>query len=233
MSTDLLTVTKLTKRYGASMPAVIEDLSFSIPRGARVTIFGPSGAGKTTLINILTRLDGAYEGEVVSAAQNPCTIFQEPRLFPYMTVEENIFLPVRIRAARGRTAEVSSHQNLLTQYRAWLNVCELAPYVGHYPHQLSGGMKQKTALIRGFLTGPDLVLMDEPFKSIDVRSKQAIITHILKTYPGITVLFVTHTLDEIPLLTESVLLFKANRLAEYTVHDAARLKVNPMEVLYG
>ncbi len=88
MSTDLLTVTKLTKRYGASMPAVIEDLSFSIPRGARVTIFGPSGAGKTTLINILTRLDGAYEGEVVSAAQNPCTIFQEPRLFPYMTVAD-------------------------------------------------------------------------------------------------------------------------------------------------
>jgi len=66
-----------------------------------------------------------------------------------------------------------------------------------------------------------------------MRSKQAIIRHILESYPGVTVLFVTHTVDEIPLLTESVLLFKANRLAEYTVHDSARLKVNPMEVLYG
>jgi len=225
MPDNLLTVTDLTKRFQRQLPPVIERLTFAIPRGGRVTIFGPSGAGKTTLINILTRLDRAYEGEFALAAQKPCTIFQEPRLFPYMTVEENITLPVRIR-------KTPITPDLLAQYRRWLEICDLAPYASHYPYQLSGGMKQKTALIRGFLMGPDFVMMDEPFKSIDLRSKQAIIRHIRENYPDVTVLFVTHSVDEIPLLTESVLLFKTNRLAEYTVHDSARLKVNLMEVLY-
>lgn len=178
MTTDLLTVTHLTKHYGTAAPAVIENLSFSVRQGARVTVFGPSGAGKTTLINILTGVDHADSGEFVSAAKNPCTIFQEPRLFPYMTVEENIFLPVRIRSTPV-TPELQA------RYRRWLEVCDLAPYVDHYPCQLSGGMKQKTALIRGFLTEPDFVLMDEPFKSIDVRAKRAIIGHILESHPGI------------------------------------------------
>ncbi len=226
MPDNLLTVTRLTKRFGRDLPPVIENLSFAVPKGARVTIFGPSGAGKTTLINILTRLDRAYEGKFALAAQHPATIFQEPRLFPYLTAEENIFLPVKIRAT-------PITPDLLAQYQRWLEVCDLVPYVSHYPYQLSGGMKQKIALIRGFLTGPDFVMMDEPFKSIDVRAKRAIIRHILDNYPDVTVLFVTHTVDEIPLLTESVLLFKANRLAEYTLHDAARLKANLMEVLYG
>lgn len=226
MPDNLLTVTRLTKRFGRDLPPVIENLSFAVPKGARVTIFGPSGAGKTTLINILTRLDRAYEGAFALAAQHPATIFQEPRLFPYLTAEENIFLPVKIRAT-------PITPDLLAQYQRWLEVCDLVPYVSHYPYQLSGGMKQKIALIRGFLTGPDFVMMDEPFKSIDVRAKRAIIRHILDNYPDVTVLFVTHTVDEIPLLTESVLLFKANRLAEYTLHDAARLKANLMEVLYG
>ncbi len=225
MPDDFLTVTNLPKRFGRLSP-VIEHLTFAIPRAGRVTIFGPSGAGKTTLINILSRLDRAYEGQFALAAQKPCTIFQEPRLFPHMTVEEDITLPAVIR-------KTPITPELQAQYRRWLEVCDLGPYVNHYPYQLSGGMKQKTALIRGFLTGPDFVMMDEPFKSIDIRAKRAIISHILDSYPGVTVLFVTHTVDEIPLLTESVLLFKSVRLAEYTIHDSARLKANPMEVLYG
>ncbi len=69
-------------------------------------------------------------------------------------------------------------------------------------------MKQKVALIRGFLTEPDFVMLDEPFKSLDLLSKQAIIRHILAAYPDITLLFVTHTIEEVPLLTQSLLLFK-------------------------
>jgi ABC-type nitrate/sulfonate/bicarbonate transport system ATPase subunit len=226
MSDDLLVVTNLTKRFATSLPATIENLSFRIPKGERVTVFGPSGAGKTTLLNILTGLDRADAGGFALTAANPATIFQEPRLFPYMTVEENIFLPVRIR-------QIPLTANFRAQYRRWLEVCELGQYTRHYPYQLSGGMKQKIALIRGFMIRPDFVMMDEPFKSIDIRSKQAIIAHILASHPGITVLFVTHTIDEIPLLTQSVLVFRANRLAEFTRHEAACLKANPLEVIYG
>lgn len=226
MPDNLLTVTKLTKRFGTLQPPVIEDLSFAIPKGGRVTLFAPTGAGKSTLINILTGLDRTYEGSFTLVAQHPATIFQEPRLFPHMTVEENITLPARINRLPITPA-------LLAQYRRWLEVCELTAYTRHYPYQLSGGMKQKVSLIRGFLTGPDFVMLDEPFKSLDLRSKQAIIRHILATYPDITLLFVTHAIEEIPLLTQSLLLFKANRLAEFSTHEAARLNTTLLEAIYG
>ena len=206
MPEDLLVVEKLNKRFGAQV--VIENLSFSVKRGARVTVFAPSSAGKTTLIHILTGLDRDYEGSFTLAASRPVTIFQEPRLFPYMTVEENVFLPARIRP-------ISITADLRPAYERWLDVCGLSGFASHYPYQLSGGMKQKVALIRGFLTGPDFVMLDEPFKSIDLASKQAIIRHIRDMYPQVTVLFVTHAIEEVPLLTDSLLLFKTNRLAEY------------------
>ena len=224
MPDDFLSVQNLTKRFGSQ--AVIENLSFSIPRGNRVTLFAPSGAGKTTLINILTRLDHNYEGAFSLAANNTATIFQEPRLFPYMMVQENIFLPARIRGTPITT-------DVMEKYERWLAVCDLSAYARHYPYQLSGGMKQKVALIRGLLMEPDLVMMDEPFTSIDFQSKRAIIRHILDAYPLITILFVTHAVDEIPLLTQSLLLFKTNRLAEFATYDAAQLSVNIMEAIYG
>jgi len=178
------------------------------------------------LINILTRLDHNYEGAFSLAAKNTATIFQEPRLFPYMMVQENIFLPARIRGTPITT-------DVMEKYERWLAVCDLSAYARHYPYQLSGGMKQKVALIRGLLMEPDLVMMDEPFTSIDFQSKRAIIRHILDAYPLITILFVTHAVDEIPLLTQSLLLFKTNRLAEFATYDAAQLSVNIMEAIYG
>lgn len=214
MSDNLLVVENLTKRFGEQL--VIDNLSFAVKKGARVTVFAPSSAGKTTLINILTGLDQDYEGSFSLDAKRRTTIFQEPRLFPYMTVEENILLPLRIEGTA-----VTGDKRLA--YERWLDVCGLSPFARHYPYQLSGGMKQKAAIIRGFLPNPDFVMMDEPFKSIDMASKQAIIRRILAAHPttgpdAITVLFVTHAIEEVPLLTESLLLFKTNRLAEYHVH---------------
>ncbi len=233
MTDNLLVVENLTKRFGTpdgSRQTVIENLSFAVGRGARVTIFAPSSAGKTTLIDILAGLDRDYEGSFWLAAAHPATICQEPRLFPYMTVEENVFVPARLRG-------IPITSSLTATYRRWLDVCDLSPFAHHYPYQLSGGMKQKVALIRGYLTGPDFVMMDEPFKSIDLPSKQAIIRHILDAYPEVTVLFVTHDIEEVPLLTDSLLLFKTNRLAEHLTKEvrqgARSARGDLMEAIYG
>jgi ABC-type nitrate/sulfonate/bicarbonate transport system ATPase subunit len=203
---EVLSVENLTKRFGTRY--VIKNLCFSIKQGNRVTLFAPSGSGKTTLINILNNLDQDFDGSFLLTAQTRSTIFQEPRLFSYMTVEENIFFPLKIR-------QVDITKNILKKYEQWLDICELLQHSHHYPYQLSGGMKQKVALIRGFITNPDFMMMDEPFKSIDIQSKQKIIDHIVKAYPQTTILLVTHNLDEIPLLTNSLLLFKTNFLAEF------------------
>jgi ABC-type nitrate/sulfonate/bicarbonate transport system ATPase subunit len=191
-----------------------------------VTLFAPTGAGKSTLINILSGLDRAYEGEFRLAAERVATVFQEPRLFPYMTVEENVALPLRVqgRSLSGRVRE---------RYEAWLAVCGLRAYAQRYPHELSGGMKQKVALLRGFITEPDFVMLDESFRSLDRESKAAIALHIRSTCPGVSLLFVTHVVEEAPLLTESLLRFTANRLSQYTVHDASRLDAVFTEAIHG
>ncbi len=210
----MLEIANLTKRFGPQ--TVIQNLSFTIARGERITLFARSGAGKTSLINILAGLDPHYEGRVSLAAANPATIFQEPRLFPYMTVEENIFLPLKLR----KLALTATRRE---KYRRWLEVCQLAAFTAHYPGQLSGGMKQKVALVRGFITEPDFVMMDEPFKSIDGPAKQAIIHHLINTYPQMTVLFVTHTPEEVAMLAHSVLVFKDAGLEKFVEYNAAAL----------
>jgi ABC-type nitrate/sulfonate/bicarbonate transport system ATPase subunit len=209
--THILAVSRLNKQFDTH--PVICDLSFSLKPAERLALLAPSGAGKSSLINLLSKVDSAYTGSFAVNAHNPVTIFQEPRLFPYMTVEENIFLPFRLQ---GKPM-MAHHQQ---HYRQWLAVCGLASCTRHYPHQLSGGMKQKVALIRGFLTGPDLALMDEPFKSIDVQSKEAIMAHLLRCYPDTAMLLVTHNPEEIPLLAHRALVFSGQRLGAYTRLEA-------------
>lgn len=206
-----LSVDHLTRRFGPLEPPVIDNLSFGIPRGGRVTLFAPTGAGKSTLINILSGVDREYEGKFTLATNRVSTVFQEPRLFPHMTVEENVFLPLRVR-------RMAATQAVRQRYDAWLDVCGMRAYAQHYPHELSGGMKQKVALMRGFITEPEFVMLDESFRSLDWESKQAIAAHIRSAYPGVGLLFVTHVLEEAPLLTESLLRFRTNRLNQYTEH---------------
>ena len=195
----MIRVDNFNKSFGSHR--VIEDLSFSLAEGERMAVFAPSGAGKTTLIRILTEVEKADSGRFSLMDAEPVTLFQEPRLFPFMTVEENIFLPFKIRG-KNVTNEVQR------RYERWLQVCELTDSRSYYPYQLSGGMRQKAALVRGLLGEPRLLMMDEPFQSINTVSKQSIIAHIRQTLPDISILFVTHIADEIPMLAQMVLYFK-------------------------
>lgn len=213
MVSDLLTIRHLIKKYHTQ--TVIDDLSFSVQAGERVALFAPSGAGKTTLIHILSGLEASDGGSYAFAADcKPVTLFQETRLFPHLTVEENIFLPFQVQSR----AISSTYWGL---YQQWLEVCGLQNYTKHYPCQLSGGMKQKVALIRGMLENPRFILMDEPFSSIDHRSKNRILEHILHINPQVTLLFVTHQVEEIPSFAQSVLYFQSMCLKQPVKVDAA------------
>lgn len=200
----ILEVNNLCKEFNSRQ--VIRLLSFEIRRGNRMALFAPSGAGKTTLIKILAGLEPPTGGNFNLNGTKPVILFQEPRLFPYLTVEENILLPFRIQKS-------PLSDEIKRDYQQWLKVCELTNCTDQYPYQLSGGMKQKTALIRGLLGHPSFMLMDEPFQSIGPASKAAIIHHIKLTNPEITLIFTTHNIEEIPLLAQSVLFFKTNNLS--------------------
>ncbi len=225
MGDPILKVENLRKSFGSLK--VIDDLSFEVAAGERLLILAASGSGKTTLLKILAGLvtsDGgkfAYRG-----VNNPVLLFQEARLFPHLTVLENILLPLTIHnqiPSREKQERISE----------WLNKLNLLSFKETFPHHLSGGMKRKVSLLRTFITNPDFLLLDEPFQSLDPDSKQTILTEILPGFADVPILFTTHDLMEIPLLATSVLYFdtpylsKANRIGtasfEKIFTKAARL----------
>ncbi len=201
---DILTINNISKKYNNR--SIIENLSFSIKQGEMTTLFARSGAGKSTLIKILAGLDKDFTGDFSFTTTKVSIIFQKLRLFPYKTVKENILYPFKIVDKKYPK----------DSYNEWLNIIELEEYEDSYPHELSEGMKAKLSLMRAFLTSPEFIIMDEPFKSIDIKSEKKIIDFFKHKYPNITALVVSHSLDDIMLFSKlTVLTFKKHNLSEY------------------
>ena len=177
-------------RITSSSAAVIEDLKLEIPKGEFVCVVGPSGCGKTTLLNILAGLDEVFDGSIEHrpSSETPPRIsyvFQNPRLLPWRTVEENI--------------QLSLPENFDTDYIDHLfERVGLKESIHVYPQRLSLGMSRRASLVRAFGVNPDLLLMDEPFVSLDPPTARRIRKLVLDlwTERPHTVLFVTHDLRE-------------------------------------
>ncbi|CBS89552.1 ABC transporter ATP-binding protein [Azospirillum lipoferum] len=180
----------------------VRGLSLSAAAGEVVALVGPSGCGKTTALGIVAGLDRAFEGEVgigTRADGGPARmgyVFQEPRLLPWRTVRQNLAL-VLPRAQRKGPA-----------VGAMLDALELTPFADRFPTQLSLGMARRVALARAFVVEPDLLLMDEPFVSLDEPTAlrlRALLAELLDRRPT-TVLLVTHNLREALALADRLLL---------------------------
>jgi len=184
---------------GAQPHLAIKDLGFSLGSGEFVCLVGPSGCGKTTLLNIIAGLDRAFQGDIrLLHSQKPKPlvgyVFQEPRLLPWRTVRENIELV--LPAAPGHEA--------VTPLLEALGLCQVED---KYPERLSLGMRRRVALARAFAIQPDLLLMDEPFVSLDApaaRSARRLLIDVWRQRPH-TVLFVTHDLREAIVLADRLL----------------------------
>lgn len=179
---------------------LINNLQFSVSAGERVAIVGPSGAGKSTLLNIIVGLDNAYVGSVQPSGNTDriTMMFQEPRLMPWLTVLENITL---VSESLKLDANNRAHELL-----AAVGLAEAADY---YPGQLSGGMKKRVALARAFMPSPSLLLMDEPFASLDVPTADSLRTLVssMCRERSVTLMCVTHDLAEAVTLADRVMFF--------------------------
>jgi NitT/TauT family transport system ATP-binding protein len=201
----------------------IKGMAFTARSGEFVAIVGPSGAGKTTLLNLIAGLDADMDGDIsidVSQAQQrqPRTsfMFQEPRLMPWLTVQQNIELVLR-PYARGRRNEEDN-----TQLQYLLNLVGLKEFGAMFPGQLSIGMNRRIALLRAFIIEPDLLLMDEPFQSLDAPTADQLRSMLNDLWQRIspTVLFVTHGLGEALSLADRILFLSARPsqvILDYTV----------------
>ena len=188
-----LSVRIQNKSFNAG-PSVLQDLHFSVEAGEFVAIVGPSGAGKTTLLKVISGLERDFSGVVDAApAVRTALVFQEPRLMPWLTVTRNLRL-----VAPALTE---------AQLKALLASVNLHDCAERFPGQLSGGMQRRVALLRAFIVEPDLLLMDEPFQSLDVPTAQQLRTLLMDLWQQSrpTVVFVTHSLPEALALADRVL----------------------------
>jgi NitT/TauT family transport system ATP-binding protein len=178
---------------------VIENLAFKIPRGQFTCVVGPSGCGKTTMLSIISGLDDAYEGRVERPAGELGVVFQTPRLMPWLTVRENVRLALDPPPRAPGPAE------------AILADVGLEGLLDAFPGQLSGGQQRRAALARALVKDPDLLLLDEPFLSLDAPSAQHLRDFLLGIWQRRrpTVLFITHDLREALSLGERVLFLTA------------------------
>ena len=177
------------------------DLSFSLNKGDFLCIIGSSGCGKTTLLRCLAGLQAPtggeilIEGEPISDPGKHCTIvFQTfEQLLPWKTVLANVTYPLMVKKTEKHTKAEAEKKAM-----EYLELVGLTKVLNYYPHQLSGGMKQRVAIARALVTKPSLLLMDEPFASLDVDTRLALQQELLRIWKasGATVLFVTHSIIE-------------------------------------
>ncbi|MGL1931943.1 MAG: ATP-binding cassette domain-containing protein [Desulfotalea sp.] len=177
----MLEAKNITKMFGDK--SLFLGLNLIIEPADKIALVAKSGAGKTTLFNILSSLDKDYSGEVICEFHKVRMVFQDAGLFSYKTVKENIAYGCEKRIIKGDTEK---------RYVEWLDVSGLTMCEDHYPHQLSRGMKQKVAIIRAFIAEPDLVLMDEPYSAIDKESREAIADYIRINYKKTAILLASH-----------------------------------------
>ncbi len=195
MRDSLLRLENVSRSFGPV--SVLHDLSLEIRRGEFVAVVGPSGCGKTTLLNLLSGYDRPTSGRI-DGSGTVRMVYQQSGLFPWKTAEENVLLGLR---------HVRDHAERRRQLRQMLVLIGLEGFGGHYPHQLSGGMQQRVELARALIGESDLLLMDEPFSSLDYITRLKMrgeLARLLEERPR-TVVLVTHDIEEAAQLADRVL----------------------------
>ncbi len=186
---NCLMVDNLYKAYGSL--TVLDNWNLTISKGQRLVFLGPSGAGKTTFLRIISRLEEPSSGVINSFDQKIGFVFQEPRLIPWRSVKDNLLF----------VNQNGDYQDILARLR-------LTGFEDYLPSQLSGGMRQRVNLARALITRPDLLILDEAFSSLDLRIKASIMEDINQLWleNRFTIISVTHDLKEALCLADRIII---------------------------
>ena len=202
-----IAIRHLTKQFRIRhhLITAVDDISLEIADGTFFMIVGPSGCGKTTLLRVLAGLETPTSGEVAITRSYPdkpgnSMVFQGDSIFPWMTVYENAAYGLRIRRRpEGEVRDIVGH---------FLDRTGLTDFARAYPHQLSGGMKQRVSIARAFANDPEILLMDEPFSALDEQNRTLLQEELLRIWDETkkTVIFITHSVDEAVSLGDRILI---------------------------
>jgi NitT/TauT family transport system ATP-binding protein len=202
-------ITGLRKEYvgAAGTVVALSDIDLRVAPGEFLCIVGPSGCGKSTLLRILAGLDTQSGGDITVEAGGwqvaNAMVFQESGLFPWMDVETNVRFGLD---TRGVAADEAGRR-----VDAALKLVGLTKFRKHYPHQLSGGMRQRSAIARAFVTDPGMLLMDEPFAALDAQNRVILQAELVRLWEqtGKTVIYVTHSIEEALLMGDRTVIMTA------------------------
>ncbi|PHR85225.1 MAG: nitrate ABC transporter ATP-binding protein [Colwellia sp.] len=197
--------------------SIFSHLSLTFNIGEKVALLGDSGVGKSSLLKLIAGIHQPTQGELTNKALRIGYVFQEPRLLPWLTVEQNITEVMKANGIIKMQREIKLTE-LLTQV-------ELTQYRHYYPHQLSGGMAQRVSLARAFAIEPDLLLLDEPFSALDKNLTQQLsqlLSRFLK--PETTMIYVSHYIEQVLPLAQSCLFLhnaSSTQKKKFTWHSTA------------
>jgi len=206
-----LVLSNISKKFESARQNTLQDITLTIEDSEFLCVIGPSGCGKTTLLNIIAGLETPSEGSVSldglpvrEPGPDRVVMFQESALFPWLSVLENVKFGLRMAGyTKTRQEEVALH---------YLKMVQLAHYRDYRPHQLSGGMKQRVALARALALDSKVLLMDEPFASVDKQTRNKLREEVQELWQQTqkTVVFVTHSVEEAIFFADRIVMMSAN-----------------------
>lgn len=226
MSDVKVRVENLTKKFGDLL--VLDHISFDVQKGEFLCVVGPTGCGKTTFLNCLTKLYEPTAGEILIDGEpvdlrkhNVSYIFQEYSTMPWLNVEENIAFGLRIK--RRTEAEIKESVDEVVE------MVGLQKFRKYYPGQLSASMLQRVVIARAFATKPDILLMDEPYGQLDIELRFKLEDELVGIWEklGTTIIFITHNIEEAVYVSENILVLtnKPTTIKSKVKNDLSRPRV--------
>ncbi len=215
---EMLEVKNITKMFNDFV--VLKKICMTFREGEFVCVVGPSGCGKTTLLRIIAGLESADEGEVYvdgklmnEPSREKGMVFQEFALFPWRTVRKNVEFSLEFREIPATDRKFLSEK--------YIALVGLSGWEDKYPYELSGGMKQRVAIARALANDPKILLMDEPFASVDAQTRNMLQSELLKIWKETrkTIVFVTHSIDESVYLGEKIIVLTSPPAKIKNVHE--------------
>jgi len=201
----MITLKNIQKSWGknnVTLP-ILDNINLQIKKGEIISIIGPSGCGKTTLLKLISGLLTPTQGSIKVDNQTSKNnrkigiIFQKPVLLEWRNIKDNVNLPNELNQKKEKN-----------NVQEKINLVELKGFENHYPHEISGGMQQKAAIARALILNPNILLMDEPFSSLDEINRNELNLKLLKIWNKLdfTIVFVTHSISEAVFLSDRVVI---------------------------
>lgn len=231
----ILKIEGLTKQYDSSQKVILDNFCLDIYEEDFLCILGPSGCGKSTLLRCIAGFE-EYDGKIEINGQGvkkPGTdrimVFQDfNQLFPWRTVLGNLTYPLKVSGIKDKSERIQKAE-------AYLDKVNLLTYKNYYPHQLSGGMKQRVAIARGMALGSKVLLMDEPFAALDAITRNQMQAELvrIKEAEKMTIIFVTHNIQEAITLGNRILVMSKEGLTTEHMDNPIQKPVTPASAGYG